>query len=162
MIELKPELREGEAVLGEHGATVYRVRGNVSSRGSNIRLWLTNQRLILKAGFGPQRTLPLYALVNVREEQVMFHTMVRLEFTGGHLEWFTVQNQPEFLAALKAARANAPVIPQGVELAQTNPALVGLFGGGVLLFFVIAVVFVMGALPCFGLLAALFLFAGSG
>jgi hypothetical protein len=161
MIELKPELREGEAVLGEHGATVYQVRGNVSSRGSNIRLWLTNQRLILKAGFGPQRTLPLYALVNVREEQVMFHTMARLEFTGGHLEWFTVQNQPQFLTALKAARANAPVIPQGVELAQTNSALLGLFGGGVLLFVALAVLAVIGAGLCLALLAALFLFVGA-
>lgn len=161
MIELKPELREGETVLGEYGATVYQVRGNVSSRGSNIRLWLTNQRLILKAGLGPQRTLPLYALIGVREEKVMFHTMARLEFTGGHLEWFTVQNQPEFLAALEAARANAPVIPQGVELAQTNPAIVGLFGGGILLFIALALLVVLGAGLCFALLAALFLFTGA-
>lgn len=161
MIDLKPELREGEVVRGEYGATVYQVRGDLSSRGSNIRLWLTNQRLILKAGFGPQRTLPLYALVNVREEKVMFHTMARLEFTGGHLEWFTVQNQSEFLAALKAAQADAPVIPQGVELARTNPALVGLFGGGVLLFVGLAVLAVIGAGLCFAMLAALFLFTGA-
>lgn len=162
MIELKPELREGEVVRGEYGATVYQVRGDVSSRGSNIRLWLTNQRLILKAGFGPQRTLPLYALASVREEKVMFHTMARLEFTGGHLEWFTVQNQPEFLAALKDAHTRAPVIPQGVERAQTNPALLGLCGGGLVLFVVIAVLAVTGAVLCFGLLAAFFIFAGSG
>ena len=62
MFELKPELREGETVFGEYGATVYQVRGKISSAGSNIRLFLTNQRLILKAGIGPQRTLPIYAI----------------------------------------------------------------------------------------------------
>ncbi len=121
MFNLKPELREAEAVLGEYGATVYMVRGNVSSKGSNIRLWLTNQRLILKAALGPQRTLPLHTIVDIREEKIMWYNMVRIEFAGGHLEWFTVQNQPQFLQALKAAQAQAPVIPESVPLATSGP-----------------------------------------
>ena len=72
MLDLKPELREGEIVLGEYGATVYLVRGRWSSGGSNIRLWLTNQRLILKAGLGKQRALPLYTIATIREEKIMF------------------------------------------------------------------------------------------
>jgi hypothetical protein len=110
MFDMKPALREGEAVLGEYGATVYQVKGKLSSSGSNVRLFLTNQRLILKAGLGPQRTLPLYAIRDVREEKVGLYTMARLEFSNGHLEWFTVQDQPQFLQALRSAQAQAPEI----------------------------------------------------
>ncbi len=122
MFNLKPELREAEAVLGEYGATVYMVRGNVSSKGSNIRLWLTNQRLILKAALGPQRTLPLHTIVDIREEKIMWYNMVRIEFAGGHLEWFTVQNQPQFVQALKAAQTQAPVISESVPAATAGSA----------------------------------------
>jgi hypothetical protein len=48
-----------------------------------------------------------------------------------------------------------------VELAQTNSALLGLFGGGVLLFVALAVLAVIGAGLCLALLAALFLFVGA-
>ena len=85
MFDMKPELLGGESVLGEYGTTVYMVRGTISSAGSNVRLFLTNQRLILKAGLGPQRTLPIYAITNIREEKIGFYTMVRLEFSNGHL-----------------------------------------------------------------------------
>ena len=122
MFDIKPELREGESVLGEYGATVYQVRGSLSSKGSNIRLFLTNQRLILKAGIGPQRTLPLYALGSVREEKIGFYTMARLEFSNGHLEWMTVQDQPQFLQALQSAQAQAPQIPETVPDAALAPA----------------------------------------
>jgi hypothetical protein len=111
MAYLKPELIAEEVVLREYGCTVYMVRNGLSSRGSNVRLWLTNMRLILKAGFGPQRTLPLHAIVDVREEKIGFYNMARIEFAGGHLEWFTVQDQTQFLAALQAARSGAPVVP---------------------------------------------------
>jgi hypothetical protein len=129
VFDLKPELRESEVVHGEYGTTVYRVRGNLSSGGSNIRLWLTNQRLILKAALGPQRTLPLYAITNVREEKIGWHNMIRLEFAGGHLEWLTVQNQAQFLPALQAAQAQASEIPEGVSPAKASPGISALFGG---------------------------------
>ena len=125
MFEIKPELREGEAVLGEYGATVYQVKGKLSSAGSNIRLFLTNQRLILKAGIGPQRTLPIYAISNIREEKIGLHTMVCLEFSNGHREWFTVQNQAQFLQALQAIQTQAPVIPQVVPQAPAARTVSG-------------------------------------
>ena len=121
MFEMKPKLREGEAVLGEYGATVYQVRGGISSGGSNIRLFLTDQRLILKAGIGPQRTLPIYAIRDIREEKIGLWNMARLEFSDGHLEWFTVQNQSQFLQALESVRAQAPVIPDFGPEASFSP-----------------------------------------
>lgn len=137
ILNLKPELREGETVLEEYGATVYRVRGHWSSAGSNVRLWLTNQRLILKAGFGPQRTLPLYAVVDVREEKIAWYTMVRLEFANGHLERLTVQNQAQFLNALRTAQAKAPEIPEAVSpaipIAPEIPTLFGAWALGIAL-----------------------------
>jgi len=144
MLNLKPELREGEAVLGEYGATVYQVRGHLSSRGSNIRLWLTNQRLILKAALGPQRTLPLYALANIREEKIAWYTMIRLEFANGHLEWLTVQNQAQFLEALKSAQAQSPEIPETVSPATISPAITALFGGGLIFMVVIGACALLG------------------
>jgi hypothetical protein len=121
MFDMKPELREGEAVLGEYPATVYQVKNGINSRGSNIRLFLTNQRLILKAGLGPQRPLPIHAIRDVREEKVGLYTMARLEFADGHLEWFTVQDQAQFLQALQSARAGAPVIPDDLPQASFDP-----------------------------------------
>ena len=154
MLNLKPQLREGEAVLGEYGATVYYV-GPGLFRSSNVRLWLTNQRLILKAGLGPQRTLPLYAIADVREEKVAPtspYTMVRLEFANGHLEWWTVQNQAQFLEALRSAQAQAPEIPEEASPATTSPAIRAAFGGTFLIIAVIGVCFILSA----GLFAVVF------
>jgi hypothetical protein len=150
MFEMKPELREGEAVFGEYGATVYQVRGKISSEGSNIRLFLTNQRLILKAGIGPQRTLPIYAISNMREEQIGFHTMACLEFSNGHLEWFTVQNQAQFLHALQSARAQAPEIPEVVPQASLSPATKTTLGSGFIILLIAGCILV-----CIVLLAVL-------
>ena len=142
MFEMKPELREGETVFGEYGATVYQVRGKISSAGSNIRLFLTNQRLILKAGIGPQRTLPIYAISNIREEKIGFYTMVCLEFSNGHLEWFTVQNQAQFLQALQSARAQAPEIPEVVPQASLSPATKTTLGAGLIVLLIAGCVLV--------------------
>jgi len=151
MLNLKPKLREGEAVLGEYGATVYFVNGNLVE-SSNRRLWLTNQRLILRAALPPQRTLPLYAIANFREEKVAWYTAIRLEFTNGHLEWLTVQNQAQFLEALRSAQAQAPRIPEEASPATTSPAIRAVFGGGFLIIAVIAVCFLLSA----GLFAVVF------
>jgi hypothetical protein len=121
MLELKPELHENETVLGEYGATVYQVKGGLSSKGSNIRLFLTDQRLILKAGIGPQRSLSLHAIRDIRQEKIGFYNMARLEFPEGHLEWFTVQNQAQFLQVLQSVRAQAPEIPEENQQASFNP-----------------------------------------
>ena len=135
MVGIKPELREGEAVLGEYGATVYQVKDRISSAGSNVRLFLTNQRLILKAGFGPQRTLPIYAISNIHEEKIGLYTMACLEFSNGQQEWFTVQNQAQFLQALQAIRAQAPVI---AEVVPQAPAARGASGKAVAIILIVA------------------------
>jgi hypothetical protein len=159
MFNLKPDLRESEMVHGEYGATVYAVRGTVSSSGSNVRLWLTNQRIILRAALSPQRTLPLYAITSVREEKIGWHNMVRLEFAGDHLEWLTVQNQPQFLQALQAAQAQAPDIPEGISPAKIGPVIPALFGGGLLFMAVIAACTLTGSCLFFAVFGALWFIA---
>ena len=139
MLNLKPELRENETVLGEYLATVHRVRGN-AVRGSAVQLWLTNQRLILKAALGPQRTLPLYAIANFHEEKASIYTLVRFEFTNGDIVWLTVRNQAQFLEALKEAQAQAPVIPEEPSPATMSNAIPSLFGGGLAFIAVIAII----------------------
>lgn len=120
MFNLTPELRPGETIQRETGATVYKVRNGWSSRGSNIRLWLTDQRLILKAGFGGQRALPLSHITGLAEEKVGFFTMLRVDFDDNHSEWFTVQDQAGFRALLEQTRHTAPELayepaPPGIE-----------------------------------------------
>jgi len=116
MPTLKPELREGETVLEEEGAYTYASDGQVSSIGIPNRLWLTNQRLILKESLlAPQLALPLYAIADLREQEVAGRLMVRIEFTNGLVRWLsTFQNQSQFLDALRAAQAQAPQIPETV------------------------------------------------
>ena len=151
MFTLKPELREHEVVQGEYGATVYQVRGAWSSRGSNVRLWLTNQRLILRAALGPQRTLPLYAITGIREEKIGGYNLIRLEFRGAHLEWLTVENQPHFRQNLQATQAQAPEIPEGISPTTVSPALPALFGGSLLVMAAIAACALISAgLFCIG------------
>jgi hypothetical protein len=142
MFGLKPELSQGEVVLAEYGATVYMVQGNLSSPGSNIRLFLTNQRLILKAGFGPQRILSLSAIAGIREEKLHFHNMLRLEFRSGHLEWMTVQDQAQFIEALRSAQSLAPEIPEVYP--QTAPYGRAVLGAGAIILIVLAVCLVLG------------------
>ena len=145
MFGLKPELSQGEVVLAEYGATVYMVQGNLSSPGSNIRLFLTNQRLILKAGFGPQRTLSLSAIAGIREEKLHFHNMLRLEFRSGHLEWMTVQDQAQFIEALRSAQSQAPEIPEVYpQTAPYDSALKSGLGAGAIILIVLAVCLVLG------------------
>jgi hypothetical protein len=119
MMNLTPELREGETVIREAGTTVYMVRDGMSTRGSNIRMWLTDQRLILKAGLGPQRTLPLSHITRVTEQKVAIHNMLRVDFDDNHSEWFTVQDQTQFIELLEQARIKAPELayeptPKGI------------------------------------------------
>lgn len=135
MVGVKPELRQDEVVVGEYGATVYQVKGKMSSAGSNIRLFLTNQRLILRAGIGPQRALPIYAISSIHEEQIGLHTMACLEFSDGHREWFTVQDQAQFLQALRSIQAQAPVIP---EVAPPVPAARSAAGKALVIVLIIA------------------------
>ena len=118
---LQPDLRQGETVLGEYGATIYSVRGHISSAGSNVRLWLTDQRILLKAGIGGQRALSLASITGTEEEKIGFYTMLRLDFEGGHQEWMTVQNQSQFQSAVEAARVKAPQIPADQLQTPTTP-----------------------------------------
>ena len=119
MLNLTPELRSGETVIREAGTTVYMVRDGMSTGGSNIRMWLTDQRLILKAALGPQRTLPLSHITQVTEQKVAIHNMLRVDFDDNHSEWFTVQDQTHFIELLQQARSSAPALayepaPKGI------------------------------------------------
>lgn len=148
MSDSKPELREGETVIGEYGAFVYRSDGHISSIGDPLQLWLTDQQVILKKSpWAPQRTLPLCAITDIREQVVTRVKMVRIEFANGHVEWLsTFQNQSQFLDALRAAQAHAPQIsemtssgpgtPAGPVVPRTSPLIW------------IAILFLMAMLAC--------------
>lgn len=110
-MNLTPQLREGEQVVRETGATVYMVRNGIRSGGSNVRLWLTDQRILLKAGLGPQRALPLSGIVKISEEEVNLFKLLRVDFDDNHSEWFTVQDQTTFIAQLEETRVRAPKLP---------------------------------------------------
>lgn len=150
MFNLKPDLRENETVLGEYPTTVYWSPKSVP-RGSNVRMWLTNQRLILKAALGRQRTLPLYTLVDTREEKHAWVNVARLEFANGHVEWWSVSHQAEFLNALRAAQPRAPQIPEEAAPASSASesaalaAIVALFGGSIVAIFAIGACVLIGA-----------------
>ena len=145
MLNLTPELREGETVIREAGTTVYMVRDGLSTRGSNIRMWLTDQRLILKAGLGPQRTLPLSHITQVNEQRVAIHNMLRVDFDDNHSEWFTVQDQAGFIELLEQARSKAPELtyepaPKGIEGKLIGIPLM-IFAGIVIVFCICMVAF---------------------
>ena len=110
MIKLQPDLIPGETILRDTRTTIYRVRGRWSAAGPNVKLWLTDRRLLTKAGIGPQRAWPLSALTRVSEQKASLYNMLHLEFGGEHL-WPTVLNQPESIQALEQARARVPVLP---------------------------------------------------
>ncbi len=110
-MNLTPQLREGESIVREAGATVYMVRNGIRSGGSNVRMWLTNQRIILKAGLGPQRALPLSGIVKISEEEINLFKLLRVDFDDNHSEWFTVQDQAAFIAQLEETRVHAPKLP---------------------------------------------------
>ena len=148
MFNLTPELRPGETIQRETGATVYRVRNGWSSRGSNIRLFLTDQRLILKAGIGPQRALPLSHITGLVEETVGFFNMLRVDFDDNHSEWFTVQDQAGFRALLEQTRRTAPELayepaPQGIEGKLFGIPLLIMAGVMILACFCLIVLFIV-------------------
>jgi hypothetical protein len=158
MMNLTPVLREGETVIREAGTTVYMVRNGIVAHGSNIRMWLTDQRLILKAGIGPQRALPLSHITQVAEQKMASYNMMRVDFDDNHSEWFTVQNQAQFIELLEQARVKAP------ELAY-EPAPKGIAGklfGIPLAIMAVIMVVVCVCMVAFFLLAGLFFYSAGG
>ena len=156
VLDLKPTLRDDEEIIGAFGATVYQIAGSLV-RSSNVRVWLTGQRLILKAALGPQRSLPLFKIASFREEKVSWYTMIRIEFTNGHLEWLTVQDQAQFLRQLTTAQRQAPQIPDEVVEAAVSPAIQTLFRGGLLMIATVAVVVLICGFMLVLILGALWL-----
>jgi hypothetical protein len=146
MINLTPQLRESERVIREAGATVYMVRNGMHSGGSNIRMFLTDQRLILKAGLGPQRALPLSGITKVSEEKLGFYTMMRVDFDNGRVEWFTVQDQSTFMRDLEEVRLDAPKLPY--EAAESTAGTAKRLFGLPLIF--MAIVFGVGLICMVG------------
>jgi hypothetical protein len=118
-----PDLRERETVLNSYTASIYRSMPRKVA-GMGARLWLTNQRLIMKTGLLSQQiTLPLYRIVKVWEGELLagfsgsWMSGARhlcLEFDNGRQEFMIVENQAQFIAALNAARAQAPQVPDEV------------------------------------------------
>lgn len=149
-------LRPGETALGAYPATVHKVRHGLASRGSNVRLTLTNQRIILQSGLAA-RAVPLYALTGVEEKPVMAYTMLHLTFANGHEEWWTVTRQAEFRQALDTARVTAPVIDEGITPQTFNASLPVWFGGAVILF-VLSAGLTLGLMTaCLAVVAVIFL-----
>jgi hypothetical protein len=155
MLNLTPDLQPNETIVRETGATVYRVRNGLSSRGSNIRLWLTDRRLILKAGIGPQRALPLSHITGLAEAKVGWYNMLRVDFDDNHSEWFTVQDQAQFIPLLEQVRTKAPELPYE----PAPPGMAGKLFGIPLLVMAVVVVVVVVACLC---MVAFFLIAGLG
>ena len=156
MMTLTPQLLDGESVVRETGATVYMVRNGIRSGGSNVRMWLTNQRILLKAGLGPQRALPLSGIIKVSEEVINAFTLLRVDFDDNHSEWFTVQDQSAFIALMEETRVNAPKLPYEVaeSTAGTATRLFGLPLAIMAGIFAIGCICMVGFVLIFGLLMA--------
>jgi hypothetical protein len=117
---LKPVLREGESVLVDTGA-VDRRPGHASKDGmTGLRVWLTNQRLLLQAGFNRQRSYPLYLLRKVGEKQIGIYRPVLLDFGEGQELLLDPMDKALFLNALQGARATAPTLPEGITSIRVN------------------------------------------
>lgn len=160
-MNLTPQLRDGETIIREAGATVYMVQNGIRSGGSNVRMWLTNQRILLKAGFGPQRALPLSGITGIGEEVVNLFKLLRVDFDDNHSEWFTIQDQTAFITQLEETRMNAPKLPY--EAAESTAGVAKrMFGLPLILMagiFVVGVICMVGFVLVFGLLMAM---AGGG
>lgn len=126
---LTPQFLPGEITLKESRATRY------LRKGSNGKLWLTNQRLIFTAGFGYQLNLPLY---NVSQATTgawgLFDIKVlHLIFDNGREEQFSVHQVESWPEAVLAAKAGAPPLPGELEkLSQQEQnaqrVVLGIFG----------------------------------
>lgn len=135
-LSLTPELLPGEVVLKENRATRYYQPGR---RSSNGKLWLTNQRLIFKAGFGYQMGWPLYDVSQVTTGVYgLFNIKVlHLIFDNGREERFSIHQGESWPQEVLAARAGAPPLPaESEKLAQQEKSarrlgltLIGLIAG---------------------------------
>ena len=114
MFDFTPAFRADEQVLGDYPATSHWLVGTYLD-GRNTHLWLTNQRLISKVGFGPALSHWLRQ-ATISEEPVAHRTLVQLKTADGQTYWYSVANQTQFLAALQAAQTQAPEIPQDALL----------------------------------------------
>ena len=132
----QPVLREGETILYTHGIWKFGYETETARWGSGVKMWLTDQRVIFKSSLiGGQRTLPLYRITRVWEEEKGMslyafdstrYYKLCLEFDNGCQEWMIIGNQAEqaqFVALLNATRARAPQVPDEVlpPVAYGNP-----------------------------------------
>ncbi len=113
-ITFMPQFLPGEVVLKESRATRYYQPGR---RSSNGKLWLTNQRLIFKAGFGYQMAWPLF---NVSQVTTGVYGLLRIKvlhliFDNGREERFSIHQVENWPQEVLAARAGAPPLPAELE-----------------------------------------------
>jgi hypothetical protein len=128
-LSLTPEFLPGETVLKESPATRYYQRG-FRGGSSNGKLWLTNQRLIFKAGFGYQMGLPLYNISRVETGVYgLFNfKVVQLTLDNDRQERFSVHEVESWPAAALAAKLDAPPLPQELtKLAEQEKSARRLF-----------------------------------
>lgn len=114
LFSLMPEFLPGETILKESQATRYYQSGR---RSSNGKLWLTNQRLIFKAGFGYQMAWPLYNVSQVATGVYgLFNIKVlHLIFDNGREERFSIHQVESWPEVILAAKADAPPMPAELE-----------------------------------------------
>lgn len=133
-LSMTPEFLPGETIIKESPATRYYQRG-LKGGSSNGKLWLTSQRLIFKAGFGYQMSLPLYNLSRVEPGVYgLFNFKVlHLTFDNGREERFSIQQPETWPEAVLAAKAGASPLPEALpQLAQqeksANTAVLAVIG----------------------------------
>lgn len=133
-LSMTPEFLPGETIIKESPATRYYQRG-LKGGSSNGKLWLTNQRIIFKAGFGYQMSLPLYNLTGVEPGVYgLFNFKVlHLTFDNGREERFSIYQVETWPEAVLAAKAGASPLPDVLpQLAQqeksANTAMLAVIG----------------------------------
>lgn len=141
-LSFTPEFYPGETILKESRATRYYRRG-LKSGASNGRLWLTDRRLIFKAGFGYNMTLPLYNIseVNIGTYGLFNFKVLHLKFDNGREERFSIFEVESWPETLLAAKVEAPPLPEALaeqarQEQQSNKimlAVIGLIFGTILL-----------------------------
>jgi len=141
-LSFTPEFHPGETILKESRATRYYRRG-LKGGASNGRLWLTDRRLLFKAGFGYSLTLPLYNItgVDVGTYGPFNFKVLHVTLDNGREERFSILEVESWPETLLAAKVEAPPMPEALaeqarQEQQANKimlAVIGLIFGTILL-----------------------------
>jgi hypothetical protein len=141
-LSFTPEFYPGETILKESRATRYYRRG-LKGGASNGRLWLTDRRLVFKAGFGYSMILPLYNITNVEIGSYgpFSFKVLHVTLDNGQEERFSILEVESWPESLLAAKVEAPPMPEALaeqarQTEQANKimlAVIGVIFGSILL-----------------------------